>query len=379
MKAPFSEKQYLSAFKRLGSKISEDQRRMLTAHAGARGLLLNVEQLAIAARHGDSSFTYSQYGRLGHLVARTIDSRHRQYIWTRVLAADSRNPDSNIVQWRMHAEVERAVKALKWDRPRKRHYDGRSRPLHVLIAAKDDLQLLKDLSQEGGETSWPAPKIARMGDRVGFFRSGVAIVATGVITKAPWKGSGFGKSEYRWRVKVGGIRILTKPVRLTTLRGRFGGWSWLKYPRGTTTVPEGVAEPLRDILIGRRRARNNAGAALPEEAETQEAGYEGAVRRVRINAYERDARARKRCIDHYGYTCVICGFDFESEYGVEGNGIIHVHHVVPLSEVGRRYRVHAIKDLRPVCPNCHAMIHSRKKAYRPEEVRAMLRRGRSKK
>ncbi|RME44545.1 MAG: HNH endonuclease, partial [Chloroflexi bacterium] len=45
------------------------------------------------------------------------------------------------------------------------------------------------------------------------------------------------------------------------------------------------------------------------------------------------------------------------EYGELGKGFIHVHHVIPLSEIDSRYEVDPINDLCPVCPNCHAMIH----------------------
>ena len=91
--------------------------------------------------------------------------------------------------------------------------------------------------------------------------------------------------------------------------------------------------------------------------EIPEAVIEGAQRKVSINAYERSATARQACIDHYGYRCVACGFSFEVKYGERGKHFIHVHHIVPLASIGTSYVVDPIKDLRPVCPNCHAIIH----------------------
>jgi 5-methylcytosine-specific restriction protein A len=85
---------------------------------------------------------------------------------------------------------------------------------------------------------------------------------------------------------------------------------------------------------------------------------EGAVRTIRVNAYERDRRARQACLDHFGYDCVCCGFNFERTYGPLGRGFIHVHHTVPLASIGHSYEVDPIRDLVPVCPNCHAIIHS---------------------
>jgi predicted HNH restriction endonuclease len=101
---------------------------------------------------------------------------------------------------------------------------------------------------------------------------------------------------------------------------------------------------------------------------------EGAAETVVVNKFERNQDARDACIGHYGITCQACGFDFEASYGSVGKGFIHVHHVVPLSEIGSSYSVDTIKDLRPVCPNCHAMIHRRSPPLSVEELSKLLRR-----
>jgi 5-methylcytosine-specific restriction enzyme A len=85
---------------------------------------------------------------------------------------------------------------------------------------------------------------------------------------------------------------------------------------------------------------------------------EGAKRTVIVNAYERNPKARSICIAHWGCRCVICSFDFNKIYGQMGSGFIHVHHLIPVAEIGMSYQIDPIKDLRPVCPNCHAMLHS---------------------
>ena len=76
-----------------------------------------------------------------------------------------------------------------------------------------------------------------------------------------------------------------------------------------------------------------------------------------VNKYERSSIARKKCIEEFGASCVICGMNFEKAYGEYGKGFIHVHHLKPLHTIGRDYVVDYKKDLIPVCPNCHAMIH----------------------
>lgn len=50
-------------------------------------------------------------------------------------------------------------------------------------------------------------------------------------------------------------------------------------------------------------------------------------------------------------------------------GFIHVHHINQISDIGKEYEVDPIKDLIPVCPNCHAMIHSKRPAFTIEEIK----------
>lgn len=111
---------------------------------------------------------------------------------------------------------------------------------------------------------------------------------------------------------------------------------------------------------------------LTEELLTPSKYFEGATVSVNVNAYERNPKARAACLRHYGFSCVICEFDFKARYGKAAEKIIHVHHVIPLHTVGEQYAVDPIKDLRPVCPNCHAVIHSKSEPRTIEDVKAML-------
>jgi len=99
---------------------------------------------------------------------------------------------------------------------------------------------------------------------------------------------------------------------------------------------------------------------------------EGAKKQITINIYERDSQARQQCIDEYGYTCSVCKFDFEKTYGEIGKNFIHVHHLKALSEIQEEYQVDPINDLRPVCPNCHAMLHKRNPSYSIEEIQSLI-------
>ena len=104
-----------------------------------------------------------------------------------------------------------------------------------------------------------------------------------------------------------------------------------------------------------------------------ETHQEGAVHRVLVNRYERDPKARAKCIEHHGTCCAICELDFEKRYGEIGKGFIHVHHLRPLGRLKSSYRLDPRKDLVPVCPNCHAMLHRRDPPFEVEQLRRCLR------
>lgn len=106
----------------------------------------------------------------------------------------------------------------------------------------------------------------------------------------------------------------------------------------------------------------------PEEVEDPEKFVEGATKKIAINLYERSPQARLKCISALGTKCVVCKFDFESEFGEIGRGYIHVHHLKQLADIGVEYEIDPVADLRPVCPNCHAMLHRRRPAYSIEEL-----------
>ena len=99
-----------------------------------------------------------------------------------------------------------------------------------------------------------------------------------------------------------------------------------------------------------------------EEIETEEHSNpeglpEGAKIRVEVNRYERSRFNRAACIEILGDSCKACGLNFRDVYGEIGDGYIHVHHITPVSEIGKNYKVDPSKDLVPLCPNCHAMVH----------------------
>ncbi len=111
---------------------------------------------------------------------------------------------------------------------------------------------------------------------------------------------------------------------------------------------------------------------LPEELPDGVEYQEGAVQQIKVNRYERDKKARAACLSNYGYVCQVCHVKLCDIYGVIAEALIHVHHIKPISELGESYIVDPVKDLIPVCPNCHAVIHLKSPPYTPQEVSVML-------
>ncbi|MEO8998152.1 MAG: HNH endonuclease [Rhodanobacter sp.] len=153
--------------------------------------------------------------------------------------------------------------------------------------------------------------------------------------------------------------------------GAFQWWSVAT--TGCADSSLGFVWTLRDGVVNglSRAGYSAAGTTLPEEVDPIGL-VEGSVKRVAVNAYERNPVARARCIATFGTTCVVCEFDFGVVYGPSAQGYIHVHHLVPVSTIGKAYEVNPVTDLRPICPNCHAVIHMSNPPKTIDEVRALL-------
>ena len=95
---------------------------------------------------------------------------------------------------------------------------------------------------------------------------------------------------------------------------------------------------------------------------------EGACIKVLVNKYERNPANRAACIAVHGLDCKICGFNFSSVYGPLGDGFIEVHHLVPVSMMGAGYIVDPVRDLMPICSNCHSMLHRTDPPMKPETL-----------
>lgn len=113
---------------------------------------------------------------------------------------------------------------------------------------------------------------------------------------------------------------------------------------------------------------------ISETYPEQSVAYvEGASLTVKVNRFERNLKARDVCISHHGASCKVCDLNFVQTYGNLGAGFIHVHHIVPISDICKEYEVDPVNDLVPVCPNCHAILHRKTPPLTVEQLKKIIR------
>ena len=146
---------------------------------------------------------------------------------------------------------------------------------------------------------------------------------------------------------------------------------------GLNGAPQGPIKIKSEILLNHIETYftdNYQVEFFPEVVNDKAAEYEGAKRQITVNKYERSSKARENAIEHHGLNCKVCNLNFLNMYGEIGKGFIHVHHLIPIHEIGKEYKIDYKKDLIPVCPNCHAMLHRKIDNKEPtvEDLRNML-------
>jgi 5-methylcytosine-specific restriction protein A len=131
--------------------------------------------------------------------------------------------------------------------------------------------------------------------------------------------------------------------------------------------PEELAQAV--VLI---RARGETDDAPKDTGEDEE--YEAPEGRILFREhrrYERDrklvAKKKAAVLKKAGrLACEVCDFESSEAYGVDG--VIDVHHVVPLHKIGES--VTTMNDLALVCPTCHRVLHKHRPIITPAELRA---------
>jgi hypothetical protein len=76
------------------------------------------------------------------------------------------------------------------------------------------------------------------------------------------------------------------------------------------------------------------------------------------------------------FTCEVCGFRFELDYGTDGSQYIEAHHKSPLSERPKsdwaKGTLTDPTEIVCVCSNCHRMLHRQIPAMKPEVLKKLV-------
>lgn len=186
-------------------------------------------------------------------------------------------------------------------------------------------------------------------------------------------------SRNHWKIKGEGIKFLDdnsdliEEVKIILFDTSFSYSDKL-------TVIERAIRHLFPKKTGRRKIDKtplptNSNNKIMVFDETVSEGKEF-VKSVKVR--ERSRKLRDKAVQYYTVngkiSCDICGFDFHDNYGELGKGYIEIHHKKPVymieSDDQEKVMSEALKNLAPVCPNCHRMLHRRKNISYEEVVEA---------
>ena len=206
------------------------------------------------------------------------------------------------------------------------------------------------------------------------------IVASGSISGGAFLTQGTETARGRYEVAIKADTVLDalhEPIlTLSTLVSELGGPAkWWTPQRLSTHIEDEIADGLKKLwepIADWHRSKARMPFRLPEEDVDEATLIEGGRRRIVVNAFERNPMARRLCIAHHGSTCAVCDVDLRTVYGPVATDLVHVHHRVPQSKIRKSHRVDPVKDLVPVCPNCHAVIHRHDPPYEIPEMRRLI-------
>lgn len=240
----------------------------------------------------------------------------------------------------------------------------------------DDInQAISEANIEGYRKTWSCgvTKNIAPGNRFFLMKLGVkpkGIIGSGIINSKPYemnhwdeKSAKEGKKALYVDIEFDALADIPLLKEDVLSSPPFNEFNW--YPQGSGKfIPEKVTKQLENFWSN--AIRNTSNNTTKNELKT--IFTEGTIRTRPTTYYERNSNARIECINHYGLKCLVCGFSFEEKYGEIGKNFIHVHHLKQMSERKKKYNFNPIDDLRPLCPNCHHMVHKRLPPYTIEEL-----------
>jgi predicted HNH restriction endonuclease len=122
-------------------------------------------------------------------------------------------------------------------------------------------------------------------------------------------------------------------------------------------------------LLVHQSLLNDRGKYVPKVKSNQELLDEGFKYQIIKEVTYRNRKIVALAKQHHGTTCAVCDFDFAKTYGSHGEGFIEMHHLYPIAGGTRKT---SVEDLRPVCANCHRMLHRGKELLSIGELKVII-------
>lgn len=109
----------------------------------------------------------------------------------------------------------------------------------------------------------------------------------------------------------------------------------------------------------------------PDDEENEQLRMEGRLTEAKVLRRQRNRLARQKCLEASGYTCYVCGFNFEKAYGAIGKNYLEVHHTKPLSTYDDEHPIPQ-SELCALCSNCHSMVHRKREVLDVDELKRVF-------
>ena len=218
------------------------------------------------------------------------------------------------------------------------------------------------------------------GDRIFLIRLGVepkGIMASGFAATKPYRAIHWGDERRMTNYILVDFDILLNPDKeqilpLDLLKvGNMAKQIWTPQVSGISIKPK-AAEELEALWFHFLQTEVKYNPFVPQKEMLKDNYVEGAPHGIILTKYERNPYVKQVCLETHGTACSVCGFDFELTYGTLGTDYIQAHHLLPISAIEKDYQADPEKDFRPVCANCHAMIHKEKIPLGIEQLQSRL-------
>ncbi|MCP4141370.1 MAG: HNH endonuclease [Chloroflexi bacterium] len=240
----------------------------------------------------------------------------------------------------------------------------------------EKINILRNTSSVSDTWSCVSHKKIKEGDRAFLLRLGEepkGIIGSGYIASYPFLQEHWGgKDKLIYKVVIE-FDVLINATREPILdidilsHGNLARQTWLSQSSGISIKQEVINE-LEDVWFSFLKEQKHHAKPFSGTHKLTE----GKQNQVVTTRYERNPHARKECLEYYGFSCQVCEIKFHDRYGGIGKDFIHVHHQAVIADADGEREVNPIKDLIPVCPNCHAMLHKKKPPYTIEELQIKL-------